>query len=128
MKQAQKSPLEILHGVQKKQRIIAYRGSSYFLVRELVKNPFKCSTSLRKIWPPEMAAKLFLRLGKPQATHSREGSHDEMKWRRTLQATHSCEDCPDDMKWRRTHMTCQYVYILVDIATGTHFYTGCPRI
>lgn len=24
-------------------------------------------------------------------------------------------------------MTCQYVYILVDIATGTHFYTGCTE-
>ena len=24
-------------------------------------------------------------------------------------------------------MTCQYVYIFVDIATGTHFYTGCTE-
>ena len=24
-------------------------------------------------------------------------------------------------------MTCQYVYILVDTATGTHFYTGCTE-
>ena len=25
-------------------------------------------------------------------------------------------------------MTCQYVYILVDFATGTHFYTGCTEV